>query len=300
MDNNAPNHSQPKVDALPVTLSAKLLGDESPRFWLRCVVAVLMFIYFEMGYSWAKRHGADTTIYDAATALDAWLPQLPVFIIFYMLGYLFVFSPCFTLKRKQEFYWGTCCFFLILSISFLIFKTFPVAMDKTIAMGADGLSKLTRFQQENDTRFNNFPSLHVSLNLFAFLIFARHHKNWFWIILPIPCLIIASTVLVKQHLVADMIGGIVVALLAYRLFLWLLNRAPCPAWLPFTLVIATVTAVIAYNHQRLAKIGRIVEKFTEQTLTSIPPWIGIALLFIGLGWWWGVKRWQKIKAVKPS
>ncbi|GAA5213179.1 hypothetical protein GCM10025776_00810 [Corallincola platygyrae] len=244
-----------------------------------------MFIYFEMGYFWAKKHAAGTVIYDFATPLDQWLPQIPLFIIFYMLGYLFVFSPCFTLKKKAEFYWGTACFFLILTISFAIFKLFPVAMDKTIAMGTDGLSTLTRFQQENDTKYNNFPSLHVSLNLFAFLVFARHHRTFFWQMLPIPCLIIASTVLVKQHLVLDLVGGVMMALSAYALFLTLLKRQLFNSLYAYLGCIAIVLTIIVINHDRLEKIWRIVKKFSAKTLESVPAWAFGLTLFVLLAWW---------------
>lgn len=260
-----------------------------PPAFLRIFIAVLMFIYFEVGYIWSARDVANYA-YDGAIWLDELLPLIPFFIVFYMLGYLFVFSPCFTFKSKVDFYWGTAIFFLILSISFIIFKNFPIVMEKSIATGSDGLSRLTQFQQQTDTKFNNFPSLHVSLNLFAFLIFTHNAKRWFWPTLPVPMLIIASTLLVKQHLIIDVVGGIIIALLAYKLFKTATSTWREMALPAFIVTLLAIMTILLMNIDMLARIYRIVINFATKASIGISTEILVLVVAITVLWLFLLKR----------
>ncbi|MGB1581183.1 MAG: phosphatase PAP2 family protein, partial [Nevskiales bacterium] len=66
--------------------------------------------------------------------------------------------------------------------------------------------------------------LHVSLNLLTYL-FLRHKRPEIarWLIWIVP-IIVASTLLVKQHLVLDCVAGLVMGGLAFRFYLWLEAR----------------------------------------------------------------------------
>jgi membrane-associated phospholipid phosphatase len=64
---------------------------------------------------------------------------------------------------------------------------------------------------------NAFPSLHVSLTILAVLfVFARSWK-WGVRLLPLGVLIILSTLFIKQHAVVDVIGGLLLAWVVFRL-----------------------------------------------------------------------------------
>jgi membrane-associated phospholipid phosphatase len=281
--------------SLQSTSAAQLSSPEQlqpPSVSLRFIVALLMFIYFEIGYIWSARD-VSSYAYDGAIWLDSVLPLVPFFIVFYMLGYLFVFSPCFTLKNKVDFYWGTAIFFLILSISFLIFKHFPVVMEKTIATSSDGFSQLTQFQQKADTKFNNFPSLHVSLNLFAFFIFTHNTKKLFWAVLPLPILIIASTLLVKQHLIIDVVGGVTLALLAYQLFKIATSIWRKVAFSAFVVSLIATLTVLLMNIDMLARIYRIVIKFAKNASVGISSEIIILIVVLTAIGWYLLKRFKR-------
>lgn len=285
-DSPSPQRSSP----IPQPSSEQLTP---PSVFLRFIVALLMFIYFEIGYIWSAR-GVSHYAYDGAIWLDSVLPLIPVFIIFYMLGYLFVFSPCFTLKNKVDFYWGTAIFFLILSISFLIFKHFPVVMEKTIATSSDGFSQLTKFQQKADTKFNNFPSLHVSLNLFAFLIFTHNTKKLFWAVLPLPILIIASTLLVKQHLIIDVVGGVTLALSAYKFFTIATSKWKNLALYAFIMTLIATMTVLVMNIDMLTRISRIVMKFAANASIGISSEVVILISVSTAVAWYLFKRFKPL------
>ncbi|NPA92141.1 MAG: hypothetical protein GXO56_00490, partial [Chloroflexi bacterium] len=109
----------------------------------------------------------------ATTWLDNAIPLLPVFIIPYLLGDLFVFLGLIVLDDRREFDAAAIVMAGMLTVAFPTFYFLPIEMYKQIATGTDLLSRLTRFQQMTDTGFNTFPSLHVPLNTFAYLVIIR-------------------------------------------------------------------------------------------------------------------------------
>ncbi len=190
-------------------------------------VAVLVVLYFALGYgTLAVLNEHRGHAIQAATWIDHALPLLPIFIIPYFLGDLFVFLGLVVLDDRREINASALVMVGMLTVAFLTFYFFPIEMHKQIASGQDWLSRLTRFQQTADTGFNTFPSLHVALNTFAYLVMIRRRPELRWPLFPLLVLIILSTLFVKQHLVVDVLGGLVLALAGYAVYLRLLRAAP--------------------------------------------------------------------------
>lgn len=178
----------------------------------------MLVFFFEMNYLYLAKNVSAAKAFDGHIFLDSLIPLVPFFIIFYMAGYFFVLLPSFLLKSKKEFRAAYICFFITLSFSFLVFYFFPVFMNKQLATGSSFFSHLTKIQQKIDTNLNNFPSLHVSLNTISALIGFYYLKKYRYIVALFGALIAISTLLVKQHLFIDFIGGIIVAFSAFFLF----------------------------------------------------------------------------------
>lgn len=179
------------------------------------MVILLVFLFFEVGYLWAGAGHSPVKAWHGAIGLDTQIPLVPFFIVFYMLGYVFVLSPAVLLRDRKDFHAGITVFVTMLSLAFLCFHFFPVFMQKQYATGSDFFSVLTRYQQKMDVPYNNLPSLHVALNLFAWLlIFYQSGRKALWW-LPVPVCIVISTLLVKQHLLLDVAGGVVLALCGF-------------------------------------------------------------------------------------
>ncbi len=190
------------------------------------LVAFLLFAYFAGGYALlAALHRHTPQGINAAIWLDHVIPLWPPFIVFYLIGDLFVFAGIFLIRDQRTFDIAAAVMAGMLTVAFLTFYFVPIEMHKEIATGADIFSRWTRFQQVNDTTFNSFPSLHVTLNTFAYLVMVRERPRLRKIFLPILVLIILSTLFVKQHLVIDVIGGLALAFGGYAVFLKLLRRA---------------------------------------------------------------------------
>lgn len=182
---------------------------------MRILYGLFLFVYFQLGYLWAMQ-GASIHAVQASYWIDHAIPLVPFFIIFYMAGYFFAFVYAFKEKSESRFQLAMSFYFLLLTCSFLIFKFFPVEMQKTYAAGEDLFSYLTYSQQRLDTSYNNFPSLHVSINLFTFLLLKNllTQKLKFVAGIFTFCIVI-STLLVKQHLFIDVVGGLMMGGLTY-------------------------------------------------------------------------------------
>ena len=76
------------------------------------LVSLLLLLYFLIGYRIIAVMPKYTSI-DASTFLDNLIPLMPSFIVFYFLGYFFVFIPVFLIKDKKEFYLLATKIFLI-------------------------------------------------------------------------------------------------------------------------------------------------------------------------------------------
>jgi membrane-associated phospholipid phosphatase len=70
-----------------------------------------------------------------------------------------------------------------------------------------------------DRPYNNFPSLHVSLATYSYLLLFHARRKLGWLLLAPYLLILASPLFVKQHFLLDVLGGLALAgagFLVYR------------------------------------------------------------------------------------
>lgn len=240
-----------------------LLNAPAAGLLIRLTTCLLVLIYFQVGYKWGYRSHSGPGVFDAALPLDAWIPLVPEFIVFYMLGYLFVLVPCLLVRERSAFYSATVVFCLMLGVAFLLFRYMPVHMQKTYALGDDWFSRLAYFQQSKDTPYNNFPSLHVALNVYAYALIAwqaRRVPAW-W--LPWPLLIVVSTLLVKQHLVVDVVAGGLLAWAGFLAFRRLIRARPQVVVGCYLAVMAGMLAVLVTHLERLGKTARKVGRFLD-------------------------------------
>jgi len=237
-------------------------------------------IYFKEGYSWGHRSHSGGGIVEAALPVDSWIPLVPEFIVFYMCGYLFVLVPCVLIRNRSDFHAATFVFFLMLTVAFVVFRYAPVHMEKTLAGGADWFSRLTRFQQTRDTGYNNFPSLHVALNVYAFALIAWQWRGLSWWWLPLPILIVCSTLLVKQHLLVDVVGGLVLAWAGYHAFRQLAEKGAGVTQACWLGMLALLVLVVLTHLERLAKTAASIHRFLDAGGVTLPGAVAVLMVFL--------------------
>jgi membrane-associated phospholipid phosphatase len=275
------------------------VSDRYFSVWLRIPLALLMFLYFEVGYLLADDGLGGVSVIDGVTWVDRAIPLVPEMIVFYMLGYVFVFLPTFLVRQAADMLWVAVVFCLVLSAAFAVFHFFPVRMDKLYATGGDLFSRITYFHQDADTEYNNFPSLHVALNLFAFLVIWYLRPQLMGWLFPLPLLIVASTLLVKQHLLIDVVGGGVLAVVAFALFRALRRLPARAAYLAFAFTLAWMLAAIYLRQDKLAWMARIARKWTPAATPDSLLVIGAGVLSAGLVVAWWLLRRRALRAYSP-
>jgi membrane-associated phospholipid phosphatase len=102
-----------------------------------------------------------------------------------------------------------------LVLSYLVFFFYQTHVERPVIVGADVSSSVLKTVYSFDKPFNAFPSLHTSIATLLVLLWGKAGSRIQPVIAVWAALIIASTVLTKQHYIADVGGGIAAALVSY-------------------------------------------------------------------------------------
>ena len=150
------------------------------------------------------------------TMLDDSIPLCTFFIVFYFLAYIqWIVSYVFIAREGKSFCYdlvmGDIIAKLICGICFILVPTTLVRPEIT---GSGVFDQLTRWLYQIDAADNLFPSIHCLESYMALRAAYMMKKMPSWykpFTLVFSLLVFASTVLLKQHLLIDIAGGILVA-----------------------------------------------------------------------------------------
>ncbi|WP_043930752.1 phosphatase PAP2 family protein [Bacillus sp. EB01] len=186
---------------------------KTPYLLFLLVIPVLGLIY-----QFLNTHPTDAV--QISTALDGYIPFLPIFIIPYILWYAYVFLYlvyfCF---KDTRVYLKTIILIVVGElICFAIYFFFQTTVPRPQLQGDGILIDLVKLIYLNDQPFNCFPSIHV-LTTFAIMLGSLHikekHPVTILFIHILGSLIIISTLFVKQHVIPDMIGSMFLVTFLY-------------------------------------------------------------------------------------
>lgn len=149
------------------------------------------------------------------------LPFIPEFEFIYILVYPLPLLLVASLPNARRLQQAAVAFALILSVAYATYIVFPVTLTRP-AFTADTPAKWLLAWEYQDPAYNNFPSLHVAL---AWLVYfscrtGRHRSYW---LAGIAAAISVSTLFVKQHYLADVVYGL---LLAWAAWTWSRRLVP--------------------------------------------------------------------------
>ena len=157
-----------------------------------------------------SHHGIEHLPAIQALKLDAEIPFVPSWVWIYLLYYPFCFLPLFLREVREDpktFTRTILAFGLQFGISFAVFLLWPLRMTHPrLPLGINGiiLHKLYAV----DLGFSSFPSLHLANIVFVSLLFLRlRGARKGAMIFIVAGLIAASTLLVKQHFISDVLAG---------------------------------------------------------------------------------------------
>ena len=81
-------------------------------------------------------------------------------------------------------------------------------MVRPVLNGSDALTRMIQNVYAGDQPFNDFPSLYTSLSTILAVHWFRLDRRLGIVLAVWTALIIASTVLIKQHYLADLVAGL--------------------------------------------------------------------------------------------
>ncbi|MFA4819680.1 MAG: phosphatase PAP2 family protein [Candidatus Aenigmatarchaeota archaeon] len=144
--------------------------------------------------------------------LDSFVPYVSYFVVPYALYPVIAIIPFVLYWNDYKKYKVVALSFAaVLAIAIIIFLFFQTTITRAHVEPNDlfnwGVSLIYSF----DEPLNAFPSLHVAIPVIATLFVYLRNRRLGLYLVPVTVLIILSTVMIKQHAVVDIIGGLILA-----------------------------------------------------------------------------------------
>lgn len=185
------------------------------RNFNKCIYLAAILLLTVVGYAITQKQTTD--VHNLETTIDTKIPFESIFIIFYFIYYLFVAGILFSYwNDEKNFKAISNSIIFITAISLIIFQLFQTRTDRPDLHPVTIFDKLVYYLYSLDDPTNGFPSLHASLTTISTCFVYEQNKNLFKFVLPIAILIIVSTLLIKQHYIIDVLGGMLLAFAAFR------------------------------------------------------------------------------------
>ncbi|HAA53446.1 MAG TPA: hypothetical protein DCE42_01740 [Myxococcales bacterium] len=188
-------------DTITPTLRRRYLG-----------LVVIIYVLWIVGYflmAWVSSHFDATRL---QSPLDRWLPFVPIMNYPYILCYLVPLVPFFTLKSQKHLNRLIVTYVMMNLAAYCVFIAFPVETIRPHFEVNSFTTWLISVVYSADTSRNCFPSLHAATAWFIFLHVNRASKIWGGILFVAAIGISAGAVLIKQHYIADILFGAMLAL----------------------------------------------------------------------------------------
>ena len=199
------------------------------------VVLVCAYLVWVLCYELVGHAAAQLPTYDLTNALDRVIPLWPNAVWAYEACYLLPFLPVLVARDWHRInVWLLACLLANLS-AFVVYFALPVSFPRP-ALGESWAERVIAFEYAIDFKAgaNNLPSMHVALSWLAAFGCARQGRSKLLVAAActLAALISLSTLLVKQHLVWDVVAGLLWALASWRLASALYRRRVRPELSP--------------------------------------------------------------------
>jgi membrane-associated phospholipid phosphatase len=145
--------------------------------------------------------------------LDRALPVVPIFAIPYvsLIPYIGVSLLAFLFFRIRVYRSAAITMIVVWFISYAFYFFLQSYIARPAITGTDPFSGMIRGIYASDQPYNDFPSLHTSLSTIIAIHWWRVDRRYGVAATIWTTLIVMSTVLIKQHYLADVGGGLVLA-----------------------------------------------------------------------------------------
>lgn len=155
------------------------------------------------------------TFYSLELSIDRQLPFMASFVSFYLLAFVqWVINYLLIARENRDFCYRFVCADIIAKIFCLFFfLLFPTTIDRPEVVGNGLFEQLVKLVYDMDAPVNLFPSIHCleSWCCIHAAFAMKKMPRWYRGVTVVMSLgVFASTLLIKQHVLLDMFGGIAV------------------------------------------------------------------------------------------
>lgn len=195
------------------------------KYYLK--VSLLCYLSWIVLFEAVGHYAATLPTRDLTTFIDRLIPLIPAFVWPYQLCYVTPFLLLVLIRDWHRFNRALLGLMLASLSAFLVYLTFPIAFPRP-ELG----STLSEWMLALEYRFdfqpgaNKLPSLHVATVWIVYLACRRQRLNRHGdaLLFVLAMLISVSTLFVKQHLVADVVAGVVWGIAAWGGATWYYPR----------------------------------------------------------------------------
>lgn len=157
------------------------------------------------------------------TWLDNYIPFNEYFVIPYVIWYFYIILGFIYFLFQDDFQYHRCMYYLFagMFIALFIYTFFPNGQNLRVELTNDNIfQSMVSFLYTIDTPTNVCPSLHTYNSIMMYVALKRSHFFKNRRVLDILTFILvvsicASTVLIKQHAIVDVFGGILMSIIVY-------------------------------------------------------------------------------------
>jgi membrane-associated phospholipid phosphatase len=180
-----------------------------------------MLVLFTTGFFGLDRLLCGREFHDVSCALDRRVPLRPEWIWVYLWYYPLCFAPLFFpgLLADDGVYLRAAAGFCIQFLAaWTIFYLYPTRIPREEVEGDSPSARAVRGLYAVDSGYPIFPSLHVANTVYVACLAAQFlPAPWSLPFFAAAALVSASTVLIKQHYLADIPAGLLLGWGAYAL-----------------------------------------------------------------------------------
>ncbi len=155
------------------------------------------------------------------TPIDDAIPVVGPFVIPYVSLRPFLYGSLvlFLLFRVRAYRSAALSMTLVFAVSYAFYFFLQSYIERPALTGDDTFSRMIRDVYAGDQPYNDFPSLHASLSTLVAVHWLRLDRRVGIVVAVWAALILLSTVFVKQHYVADMVAGALLAFVVSRVMI---------------------------------------------------------------------------------
>ncbi|MBP1965894.1 phosphatase PAP2 family protein [Paenibacillus aceris] len=182
-------------------------------YYIACSALLLIPL---VGLIYIHLNQEGTMAYSLVTDLDRQIPFLKGFVVPYLswYGFLFVGFLYLAYKDRRNYYITLVESVIGLLICYGVYAIYQTTVPRPDLAGSDPLLQMVEWVYRSDQPFNCFPSTHVLtsyLMMRAYLRSTQVAMRNKIIVSGMSLLIIVSTQFVKQHVLLDIVGAVLVA-----------------------------------------------------------------------------------------